>query len=238
MKRLIKLQLRNVYHSKLFYVCLGLTLILPMLTVFINKLNIPGIKADKVFPEIIGFLSDELSIISIVFVALFCCFDFNEKTTKNIIARGYTKTKLLFSKYIVSLIALFSMYIMTSLLIFILFFNKGIGFDENTILLLLNNIIKIIALTIFFATLSFLLEKNGSAIIACIFIPNIVPLLLGAIDSYLKLNTTNFWITNLSNTFIKNPTLSNFGLSSLYYLIYIVVIIFIGIELLKKKEIK
>ena len=94
MNRLIKLQFRNLFHSKLFYVCMGLTLVLNLGLDFIVK----GAGTIKVLPQITSFLSSELSIISIIFVALFSCLDFNEGTTKNIIARGYTRTQFLLSK--------------------------------------------------------------------------------------------------------------------------------------------
>ena len=102
MNKLIKLQLRNVFHNKLFYVCLGLMLASTSLLKFLTSSNMQTI---KVFPEIINFLSSEVGIISTIFIALFCCFDFNEGTTKNIISRGYNRNQFLFSKYIVSLLS-------------------------------------------------------------------------------------------------------------------------------------
>ena len=132
MKNLIKLQFRNLFHNKLFYVCLIITLLSPILD-FIAEIVIPnipslaenilkdGIKYTKVFPEFIDFLSGGIGLIGKIFIALFCCFDFTEGTTKNIIARGYSKTQFLLSKYITTTIGLFIMYIITFFLTFILF---------------------------------------------------------------------------------------------------------------------
>ena len=113
MIKLLKLQLRNVFRNKLFYVCLILLLIPIIAMKFVGNL-IPDMEPIKVLPQILDFLKGEPALISIIFIILFTCLDFSEGTAKNIIARGYTKIELLFSKYIVSLIGLFIMYIIGS----------------------------------------------------------------------------------------------------------------------------
>ena len=238
MNKLIKLQLRNVFHNKLFYVCLGLTLLMSPILTFIGSINSTNTEALKVFPQIMSFLSGEVGLMSTIFIALFCCFDFNEGTTKNIVARGYTRTQVLFSKYIVSLIGIFTMYIITLFVTFILFIKNGVGYESSMLYPLINNIVGIIAYTIFYATMSYLLEKNGSAIIACLFVPTLIPTILTLIDSKLNLSISKIWIDNVSSKFIENPTLSNLLLSSCFYIIYIILFIVIGTQLLKKKEIK
>lgn len=238
MNRLIKLQLRNVFHNKLFYVCLGLTLLMVPILTFIGSLNGADGATLKVFPQIVSFLSSEVGLMSIIFIALFCCFDFNEGTTKNIIARGYTRTELLLSKYIVSLISIFAIYIITSSVTFILFMKNGIGYESSMLYPLINNLVRIVAYTCFYATMSVILEKNGSAIIACLFVPTLVPTILKLIDSKLNVSINKLWIENVSSKFTLNPTLENLGLSVLFYVIYIVLFMIIGTQLLKKKEIK
>lgn len=184
-----------------------------------------------------NFLSSEVEIVSIIFIALFSCLDFNEGTTKNIIARGYTRTQLLLTKYIATLIGLSMMYIATIVLTFILFAKNGLGYESNMLYLFINSIIGIIANTVFYVTMAFLLEKNGSAIIACLFVPNLIPMLLSLIDSKLKLSIGDYWLDSASIKFVNNPTLQNLLWSIVYYIIYIIVFIVIGTQLLNKKEI-
>lgn len=236
MIRLLKLQLRNIFLNKLFYICLLLTIATPIVTL----ITVNSFKAisPKVFPEIKSFLASEVGIVGVIFIAIFACLDFNEGTTKNIIARGYTRTQLLLSKYIATLIGLFIMYIVTIILTFIFFAKNGLGYESSMLYSFINSIVGIIAYTIFYTTMSFLLEKNGSAIIACLFIPNILSIGLGLIDSKLKLNISNYWIDNVSNQFLKKPTLQNLLWSILFYGIYIVAFSIIGTQILKKKEIK
>ena len=238
MSKLVKLQIRNVFHSKFFYVCLILTVLLSPVASFLAEMFIAGAKISPVFTAIVDFFSFQLDLISKIFIAIICCMDFNEGTTKNIIARGYTKTQLLFSKYIASLVGLFTMFLVVIVLSFALFIKNGLGFESNMILLLINSFIAIIAYTIMYATISFLLEKNASAIIACLFIPTVVGLVLSLLDGNLKLGVGKYWIDNVSDEFIKNPTLSNLWLPIGLYGAYIVAFILGGTSLLKNKEIK
>ncbi len=244
MKRLLKLQFRNVFHNKLFYVCLGLSLLLgPVLSIVLsltlsNMFQTGNGIDQKVLPQIISFLGSELGLVSIIYIALFSCLDFNEGTTKNIIARGYTKKQLLFSKYIVSIISLFTMYLVTCLILFIVYIKNGIGFESVLLLQLLVYIIGIIATTIFYSTISFISEKNSAAIIVCLFIPQIISFAIAAIETQTKLSISKYWIDNVSATFKSKPTISNMIFPVVCYLVYIVVIPIIGSKIIKNKEIK
>ena len=238
MKKLLKLQIRNIFHNKLFYICLGLTLLTEPIMEFAMTLHSKNIESIRVFPQIVSFLSSEVGIISLIFIALFCSFDFNEGTTKNIIARGYTRTQFLYSKYIASLFGLLIMYIITISLIFILFIRNGLGFESTMIYQLINSLFFIITYTILYATMSVILEKNGAAIIACMFAPNIISLLLGLADSHFKINISKFWLDNVFIKFTTNPTLSNLTNSIVFCIIYTIVFILLGNKILKNKEIK
>ena len=130
------------------------------------------------------------------------------------------------------------MYITSALLIFVIYSKNGLGYDDSFPYTLINSIVSIIAYTIFFSTISFILEKNGTSIITCLFVPNIISLVLELIDSKLKLNISDFWIDNASTKFLQAKTLPNLTSSLIFYLIYIVIIIVIGTQILKKKEIK
>lgn len=238
MMRLIKLQLRNVFHNKLFYICLGLFLALSIAVPYFSatalKVNVPL----KVLPQIGDFLSSELGIVTSIFVAIFCCLDFNEGTTKNIIARGYTRMQLLISKYLVSAISVFIMYGIAIVVMFILYSHNGIGYDSNMPLLFINYLFKIMASIIFYGTISFLLEKNSSAIIASIFIPTLIPAIIGFLDSNFKLKMSQYLLSNVTDILTKNPTIINLLYTIVIYLIYIFVFILIAKLILKKKEIK
>ena len=247
MHKLLKMQLRNIFHSKLFYVCLGITLLLSPILSLVAQVALNGVtlademfvaEPSKVFPEIVSFVGGEVSLVTTVFIALFCCLDFNEGTAKNIIARGYTKTKYLFSKYLATIIGVFVMYLITFVVTFILFIKNGIGFETSLLFELLNGFIYVLAVIIMFSTISIIFEKNGTAIIACLFAPNIISLVLSLLDNYLHLNVAKYWIDNVPKIYLNNPTTGNFLLTTLYYGIYIVFFVLLGNYLFKNKEVK
>lgn len=238
MNRLIKFQVRNMFKQKSFYVCLCLLILMGPILTFIGAFNTPNYETIKVVPQMVNLLSGEISLLSTIFIALFCCLDFNEGTTKNIVGRGYSRTQVLLSKYIVSLIGLFSFYIISFIVIFCLFGINGLGFENVMLYSIINSIFRIIAYTIFFSTISFILEKNGSAIIACLFAPSIIQTILSLVDSKLKIDISKYWISNVSNEFLSNSSLANLNYSIIFYIIYIVIFIALGINIIKKREIK
>lgn len=238
MNRLIKLQLRNIFHSKFFYVCMILTILLSPIASLISEIFVSSAKTEPVMSHIVSFFNTEPDIIILVFFCLLCCMDFNEGTAKNIIARGYTRCEYLFSKYIASLIGVFIIYLVTIGIIFVLFIKNGIGFESDMIYLLIESITYSIAIVIVYGTVSVMLEKNAASIIACIVSPTIISLIITLLDGNLKLNVGKYWISNASSEFLDNPVLANLWFPLAVYAAYIVVSIIIGTNLIKNKEIK
>ena len=238
MKNLVKLQLRNIFHNKFFYVCLILSVALTEVFSFIETILSSTKDVRLVFPEIINSLTSEVGIIGMIFITLLCTFDFSEGTTKNIVGRGYSKIKLLLSKYIAALTGLFIMYGIQIILIFILFAKNGLGFDSNVPITLLFIIFKIVAFTIFYATIAFVLEKTSSAIITNLFLPNIATIVFGIVDKNLHMNISKYWIENVGLDFISTPALSNLAFPIILYFVYIIMFACIGIYITKGKEIK
>lgn len=238
MNKLIKFQIRNMFKQKFYYVCLFLFIFMYPILDFISAFNTTSYETIKVLPKIVELLSGGGNLLCIIFIALFCCLDFNEGTTKNIIGRGYSRIQLLLSKYIVSLIGVFSFYIISFIIIFCLFGINGLGYENIMLYSIVNSIVKIIAYTIMYSTISFILEKNGAAILGCLFIPTIIQTLLSLIDSKLHLEISKYWIDNVSMKILNNSTLSDFNYSMIVYIIYVIFFIVLGINIIKKREIK
>ena len=217
MNRLIKFQIRNMFHQKFYYICLALFVLMGPILNFMGVVNTPNYETVTVMPQMVNLLSSEISLLSAIFIALFCCLDFNEGTTKNIVSRGYSKTQVLFSKYIVSLIGLFSFYLISFIVTFCLFGANGFGYENAMLYSIINNTVRIIAYAVFFSTISFVLEKNGSAIIASLFAPSIIQTILSLIDSKLNIDISKYWLTNVSSKFLSNPSLANLNYSIIFY---------------------
>ena len=241
MNKLLKLQLRNIFHNKLFYICLGISLLLNVVVAYTASLLIKSLSpsaATTAMQGAVGIITGGVDIVGMIFITLVCTFDFTEGTTKNIIARGYSKVQLLFSKYIASLIGMLAIILISAIISFILYAKNGIGFESVMGLQLVVAIFSILAYTVFYGTLAFVLEKNSSAIIANMFAPQIVMLLFSVADSNLKTNMSKYWIGNVADTFTKKPTVANMGFPIIMYTAYIALFIVIGIYLTKRKEIK
>jgi ABC-type transport system involved in multi-copper enzyme maturation permease subunit len=236
MKNLIKLQLRNMFKSKLFYICLGITALMNIL-VFVLEFFYPDERV-LLMPKIVGIFSSGLDMILIIFVSLFSSEDFNENTAKNIIGRGYSRKDLLLSKYIVSIIGVFAINFIMVLLMILLYIWYGIDYEKSMLLVIFVSLFMIIAETILYSSISFILEKHSSSILACLFAPNIVSFILSIIGKRINFDLSKYWISNLSDIYISNPNIKNIFISIIGYLIYIVIIILVTIKLSKNKEIK
>ena len=241
MNKLIKLQMRNLFHNKLLYVCLGLALLLyPILDFIMAKTmsSLLNIAPMKVFPEIVSFITSEPGIISVMFIAIFACLDFNEGTTKNIIARGYTRNELLISKYIVTLLGLLIIQVSVFLVFLILFASNGFGYEPDMLNKIIVGLFSIVANTLFYSTLSFVLEKNSSAILACLFVPRIFSAILSLIETKTKLSISDYWIEGILSSFLEKPTVGNMLLPIILFIVYSLLFAFIGTKIMNKREIK
>ena len=238
MNRLVKLQVRNIFHNKLFYVCLGINVLLTVGFSFIAQFLSKDATGTQMMPGIITILADGVGLIGMVFITLFTTFDFSEGTTKNIIARGYTKVELLFSKYIASLIGIFTMEIILVVLGAILYAKNGVGFESYMTMAIVVHLIGIVAYTFFYVTTSFILEKTASAIIVNMFVPNLIMLGLGIADSNLKVHMSKYWIDSVASTFKENPTAGNMAFPVIMYLVYIAIFIILGIYFARNKDVK
>ena len=239
MNNLIKFQLRNIFRSKFFYICLVLFIVQgPVLNYLAASLLKESGLTLTVIDSFTSTLYSEPSLVSIVFIVIFTCLEFNEGNTKNIISRGYSRKELLISKYVCSFIGLLVFYIATFITCLCLYIKDGMGGDSNTIILVVNYLFNIIMSVIVYCTLSFIVESLSISIVASLFGPSILGAILGYLGSYLKMNLSPYWFTNIVSRIEESPSISGLGTNILLYLLYIVLVIAIGIIITKKKEIK
>lgn len=238
MNKLIKFETKILFKQKFYLVCLLLSLLLEPIFDFCTNINSSNFETIKVMPKIMSNLSSAVSLIDIILIVLFCCLDFSEGTLKNVISRGYSKVQVLFSKYISCFIGVFSMYLVIFVVTCILFGVNGFEFESSMVYLFIESVIKMIAYVVFFSTISFVLEKTSFAIIACLFIQNIINLALTFVDSKLGLDISKFWIDNIGSNFLNNITTSNMFYTIFGYVVYTIIFIFIGITCVKRKEVK
>lgn len=167
MVNLIKLELHKLFKQPLFYVC---NLIIILISAISYIINITLTKSDinlNINDILINHLSsNNILLISGIFIALYSTKDYNEDTLKNIYSRGYSKNKIYLAKFFIILIYIFISFIFSLLFTYILNNNLNINKEINsnlTINLIIEFIIYI-AYCSFYYLIANILKKSGSSI--------------------------------------------------------------------------
>ena len=63
------------------------------------------------------------------------------------------------------------------------------------------SLFNIVAFTVLYGTIAFILEKNSTVIIVNLFIPSIITLVSGIVDTHLKLDIGKYWIDVVGSGF-------------------------------------
>lgn len=116
MGNMLKFELRRLLKKPVFYIMLGLCVGVAIFYVFSTRENmnymIENMKKSWVKEHFVEYLSPQRLVLSnfwlmlpsvlAIFTAIFVCEDRARGTIKNIYARGYSRTNVFFSKFIVS----------------------------------------------------------------------------------------------------------------------------------------
>lgn len=215
MINLLKFQFRNLLKNKMFYIFLCLTMLenFVRLRAFEGKIGLADFVAINIF--------------EIIILCIFATFDSDNCTIKNIIAKGYDKVRLLFSKYIVAIFILI-VFVLLKVLMYFMFAKHTSGVWTN----LGQNIICLIPEVIFYVTLSIIIGKLKISLSTCVLVQIFIPSLLIFIDKLDKLNVKllNYWLGCLYS-------LDNVS-KIIVSLIYTALFVAIGIFAVRRKEIK
>lgn len=107
MSKLLQLEWRKLWRQKSLYVCFGIGLLIITMAIILDKLTnvLLGlvVVSDATSFLMIAVTGSGFASLLGIFLAIFVCSDFNQHTIKNIYARGYSRTAVYFSKYLISL---------------------------------------------------------------------------------------------------------------------------------------
>ena len=240
MNRIIKVYLKNVFKQKGFYICLAInTIISSILPFILGELTGFG-ESVSVSSEVLSALASGVGIVETIFITIFVCNDFSEGTTKNFIARGYTRRQLLIGKFIVSVLATLVFLLAYIAGIFIFYGKNGISFDSSIILYIIGSLAALVANVGLYVVISNTVEKIGIAITANLLLPNVVNLLFPAINliAKTKIDFSKYWITGLTNLMSNTPTVKEMLLVVGLSIVYLVLLFELSNFIIKKKEIK
>ncbi len=252
MNKLIKLEFRKLLSSTSYYVCLAVCLAMLILTSFVSKMMAEQLNQLDAFNAIkttrTALDNSMLSLISGIFLAVFVSQDESLGTIKNVVSRGYSRVKIYFSKYIVSLVGIL-IYSLIILLVGFLFgfCISGVGtIDSNFFISIFGELLVMIGFHALFFMFSTIFSKNGIIITLNIATPLIIKLALGLVDSFLSgknikigFQFGDYWLDGLMSSFnAKTMSAGELSGSIIMSIVYIALFITLGLIIYRKKEVK
>ncbi len=249
MGKLIKFEFRKLFKAKSFFICMAICVCLVLLSGLTTKVIVENSNGEIASPSKYNLLqsaigSSSITLIAAIFTALFVCEDDSSGTIKNIYARGYSRTNVFISKYIVSLFAILIFTLVSMIAAY--FFGQSNYPNETTsipnlLLVIIGQILLIIAYHSIFFAISSKVGKTGSSIAFNIVGPLFINMALTMIDAFLKLENfklSSYWIESLLSS-LQQTSVTNQNILTciIMGIIYSFVFICVGLFLNKKKEI-
>lgn len=212
-----------------------------------NMVNSMGISpgANNGLNRMLGSLSNVYVIMVLgVFAAVFICGDFGNNVVKNIITKGYTRTEIYFSKYIITLAVSLAFSLIAMLVSFLcgtFMWNIGSGWSAKVILLIVLQLISVAAYSSLFVFLAAWLKRVGTTLAACIAIPIAMPLILGLLELLLiksEIIFSNYWLAG-NFTLLSEITASSKDIFTalICSLVYLIIFTSCGWLIARKREV-
>ena len=251
MNKLISFEFRKLLKSKYFYIITAISVMFVLLSGLTNKAISDALIANGetvqpyssyLFTK--GALGGTYTMFIAIFVALFATEDSASGTLKNIYAKGYTRSRVYFSKYIVSLIAVLIMSAVTVLFAYgysYFIWGNNLEIADNIFIIIVGQLLGVVTYHAIFFAISTAFGKVGPAIALNIIGPMAVSLVLGLGDAFIKSENaklTSYWVDSLYSNFtasVSNQNILRMGI--VLFIVYTGLAICIGMILNKKKEI-
>lgn len=222
MKRLLVFERTKVLHMKSLWLCLGSAFVSVWLSELLIKLmHIPAIsdllnqyftmaEPSAVSASLSAFEGGSFSMLFGIFAALYICDDFRHKTIRNVCSRGYSRTEVFFSKWLVLTIIGYLWYWFTCLVGFIAGFALygKLGATAGWFAAMLSQSTVAIAYSSVFAAVSLLIGKTGGAIAVNVLVPSGLMTVLSVLQYGLewmdiKVSVSSWWLDGAS-ALVKN----------------------------------
>lgn len=203
MRKLIRFEFHKLIRMKSLYIITAIFLALNIYTYYLMY--------DYGFGETTGLCaaldvicSTDFLMLFGIFAALYTCDDYSGTTIRNILARGYTRTQIYFSKLIVLIVAALMMTVVSTLVIGIYAgscWEAGLdAFDGDTALLIAALLCLLVAITALYYAVCTAIGKTGLSVAACLLLDTVVTLAIGVVILVFELedmSALEYWITNI-----------------------------------------
>ncbi len=241
MKKLFKFEFRKLLHSRSFYTCLIICLVYALLQCIILKMVKESHSKDEL--ALMSCPSMLFYIIMAVFCSIFATEDDESGALKNIYAKGFSKVKVSFVKYVVIILASLVFFVLATFLGYILgliFFNSNTTQIKDLGFILLKRAFVTVALASFCTTIALLFNRLPATMTFNIIIPIVLSLILVLVDMPIKqkwpdtkFSIAAFELTNMFEAVANESYFVNIIAASIIYTIIFGVC---GYFLSKKKE--
>ena len=236
MGNLFKYEFRKISTSKLFYICLaisiafiivnlGLLKLMDYVEPYLNQMEAEdGVEVAYEFSYsavlclLLGLSNASITLIGAVFITLYVSEDYRNGVIKNIYGKGYSRAHVFIAKYVVSLAALLVMSIVVMLLSYLLgllFFGNGSDAPSNLIYNLLVQLLTVVVYHAVFFAVTMAISKITIVMIINILGFNLLTLVVSLLSLGLDeaFDIKNFTLTDYwFGSFLTN--LSNIDVST------------------------
>lgn len=219
MKKLLLFELFKLKKQKSLYICSALILVGLLLSIavsFVLTKTFGGILEEEmpqptaVSTVLSAISAADFTLIAGIFIALYVCGDYGQKTIKNIYSRGFSRSDVYFAKLIVVVGYVVIMFIITE--VFALAVGSAFfGFKPqggNIFWLLFGQLLVCIASASFCYAIASMMKKTGVVLAIVILVPSTLAGVLSLIDILF-----NMYLADIIN--IKNFALSNYWLDGM-----------------------
>lgn len=235
MGKLIKFEFYKLIKNRAFYICLGVLLLLSGLGIYLNEMlkeEIGALAIDmtRLSCVMTSVPTSSISMMLGIFISLFVCEDYTVGTIRTILARGYSRFEIFFSKYLAVLATALVMTVAVqffALMLGIFFFlGDEVSFGGEQIRILLCQFVVVIAYTSLFFAVATMLQKTGTSIAFCVVIPMLLSILLQVLDMAFvekEIVVSAYWLDGLASSIsgvtVKSHDLNVALFSSLAYIV-------------------
>ncbi len=213
MKKLLQFELFKLRKQKSLYICSAIILaglLLSALAGFVLTKALGSFMGEEIpVPTAMDLVlsavsSADFTLIVSIFIALYVCGDYSQKTIKNIYSRGFSRSHVYFSKLIICMAYVVVMYIITEIFAFALG-SAFFGFKPQggrIFWLLLGQLFVCIASASFCYAIASVIKKTGVVLAIVILVPMALTVILTLADTLIKvkmsdiINTENFALSD------------------------------------------
>ena len=263
MANLLRFEFRKVFRSKYLYILLAVSVLYVLLTggtaylinFFVSELSeeamselIPNYTS---YSFIKGVFASNFFMIVGVFVAIFTCEDNGHDVSKNIIAKGYSRTERYFAKYIGSLVMTLGIALVTVLAaaLFALLAFGANTFDpngDNVAVAIIGIICGVVVYHAMLYAVASSIGKTAGAIVFNLLVPSGIALLLTIGDILVEnlemfkgtgIIISAYWLDGIIGNFTTmSPDIDLYIADFVLLFLYFAISHLVGLLIIRKKQ--